>query len=603
MGGVSERWPVKIGDRRFVIDLGKLDRTRIGTAAQAQDIGAEASDRSISNDGIWKRTRSDFVEGAGQEWPDLSADESIDSNPLRFWWSRGLDVLTDPGKATALPGTTVQTTVGDGSTARAVTVGAYTYVASGVAVERSDASDLETWTACTGEPGAAITDMVSMGAQMYLCDGAGVSELTIGGTAWSSFSSEDTDYLVAGSGRLIGMHDNDIWEFTNAGAKLGAANIHSHFDTGFKWKGGVAAPNGVYVFGDGGGHSEIYLLVPVDATGTFAPPYPVGDLEGEIIRRVKFYAGVLIIATDKGIHLAQIGGSGFLVTGPLMEFGDVLDLHKAPSGQVYFAWSVFNDVDGAQLDSGVGRLSIDRFTSPLVPAYQSDIMAGTNGVVRCVGGQGSRILFGIDSAALDVYVADATGTVTWYLRPGRVTFASAERKAFTSYEIKTGDTAGTVTCVVTADGVDYTIPLDKTLQRIRRFVTTDEILAEEFDVLLTGTSFTGSFDRWTLRSLPVIRRTSAITLPVMLGSSVSDRGVVKDRRDPFDDWLYLDGLAESGELVPCELGAEKFVARVDDVALAQNASTQLVVDWTSKPNLDQWMDSTWLVRVLPNVDA
>ena len=88
MTTISDRWQVRIGDRRYVAELPLLDRQRIGSLLQATDASQEASDRSISNDGLWRRTRSNFEEGAGQEWVDLT-EESVDANPLRFHWSRG----------------------------------------------------------------------------------------------------------------------------------------------------------------------------------------------------------------------------------------------------------------------------------------------------------------------------------------------------------------------------------------------------------------------------------------------------------------------------------------------------------------------------------
>lgn len=602
MSTVSDRWQLKIGDRKYVTELGLVDRQRLGSLVQATDASAEPSDRSISNDGLWRRTRSNFEEGAGQEWVDLT-EESVDANPLRIHWSRGVDLLTDPGKATCLPGTTQQATVGNGNTGRAVQHLGYVYVASGTSVERSASGNLSSWSNCTGEPGGTITDMVRLGAGLYIADGNGVSVATAGGLAFSSFSTEDTDYMVAGSGRLLGMHDNDVWEFTNAGAKLGGGNIHSHFDSAFAWKGGVAAPNGVYIFGDAGDGSEIYLLAPTDATGEFAAPYPVGELESEVINSMVFYGGFIVLATSKGVRLAQIGGSGFLTYGPLIEIGDVLDLYKAPEGFVYFTWSVFNDVDGStQLDSGVGRLALDRFSQPLVPAYQSDIMAGGTGTVRCVSGLAGRVLFGVDDgAALDVYAADTSGVVTGYFRPGKIVYGSAEQKSLTSFEVKTSDLEGTVTVTITADGDTITLDGDETTRQ-RRFTPTEATAAEVFDPLVTLTSFTGDLERWTIRGLPLLRRASVWTFPVILAEKSSDHGHVIDRRNPLDEWRYLDNLAAGSELTEIEFGDYHFDGYVDDLLLAQNASSKMLNDWGFADG-DVFPEGTWLVRVIENADS
>lgn len=601
MSTISDRWPLKIDGRGYVTELGLVDRQRLGSLIQATDASQEPSDRSISNDGLWRRTRSNFEEGTGQEWVDLT-EESIDSNPLRFWWSRGVDVLTRPGVAFVLPGTTQQATVGNGDTGRAVQHLGYVYVASGAAVERSASGNLSSWSDCTGEPGGTITDMVRLGSAVYVCDGAGVSVASAGGLAFSSFSTEDTDYMVAGSGRLIGMHDNDVWEFTNAGAKLGGSDIHSHFDTAFAWKGGVAAPNGVYIFGDGGDGSEIYLLAPTDATGEFAAPYPVGELEDEVINRMEFYGGFIIMATSKGVRLAQIGGSGFLSYGPLIEIGDVLDLYKAPEGFVYFTWSVFNDVDGSQLDSGVGRLALDRFSQPLVPAYQSDIMAGSTGTVRCVSGLDGRVLFGVDDgSSLDVYVADTSGVTTGYLRPGKIVYGSAEIKSLTSFEVKTSDLVGTVAVTIDGDGETIDLDSDETTRQ-RRYAPVDSASAEVFDPLITLTSFTGDLERWTIRGLPLLRRASVWTFPVKLAEQTSGHGKVRDRLNPLSEFAFLNQLASDAVLVDVEFGDYQFTGYVDDVLLAQNASTRMLEDWGNADG-DIFPSGTWLIRVIENADS
>ena len=606
MTTISDRWQVRIGDRRYVAELPLLDRQRIGSLLQATDASQEASDRSISNDGLWRRTRSNFEEGAGQEWVDLT-EESVDANPLRFHWSRGVDVLSNPGSLSVLPDTSqvmalANATAGpDGWLLYHLD---YVYGASGSSVKRSGLNDIDSaWTACTGEGGVTITDMVALGDTIYIANGAEVRSVASGGTAFSVFSTELTDRLVAGSGRLLGMHDNDIWEFTNAGAKRGSANIHSHFDTAFAWKGGVAAPNGVYVFGDSGSTSEMYLLAVTDVAGEFAAPYPVGQLEDETINKMVFYGGFIILATSKGIRLAQIGGSGFLTYGPVIEIGDVEDLYKAPEGFVYFTWSNFADVDGVQVDAGVGRLALDRFTQPLVPAYQSDVMSGTTNSVRCVSGLNGRVVFGYDDGAsqLTVYAADASGVeATATFRPGKIVFGSAETKAFTEFEVKTSDLAGTVSVTLGADGTDYVLTGDETTRR-RSFTSPDNIVAEEYDPVVTLSSFTGSLDRWSLFSIPMLRRAKAWTLPLKIARRVSDHGKVVDFRNPLDEIEYLDGLVDTGELVTVEVGSYTFQARVDDVYLSQNASQQLVGDWTSVDQ-DEFFDSTWLVRVIENAN-
>ena len=69
------------------------------------------------------------------------------------------------------------------------------------------------------------------------------------------------------------------------------------------------------------------------------------------------------------------------------------------------------------------------------------------------------------------------------------------------------------------------------------------------------------------------------TFPVILAEKSSDHGHVIDRRNPLDEWHYLDALAAGSELVDIEFGDYEFTGYVDDLLLAQNASTKMLNDW------------------------
>ena len=49
-------------------------------------------------------------------------------------------------------------------------------------------------------------------------------------------------------------------------------DVFTHFNTDFQWKEIVSAPNGIYVWGQTGIKSEVYL-VRVGETGSLATPF------------------------------------------------------------------------------------------------------------------------------------------------------------------------------------------------------------------------------------------------------------------------------------------------------------------------------------------
>ena len=83
--------PITIDTLKYVGELSQWSWSPIAAVRQAQDTSAEPGERSLNQVGIWKRTRRDFILGAGQEHGDED-DESLD---LRYWTSIGLDPWDD----------------------------------------------------------------------------------------------------------------------------------------------------------------------------------------------------------------------------------------------------------------------------------------------------------------------------------------------------------------------------------------------------------------------------------------------------------------------------------------------------------------------------
>jgi len=79
------RLPVKIKNRRYLVDLGGLRWGGVDSSREMVDQGAESGENSLSQTGHWKRTHDDWRGGAGQRFFDRD-----DSSRDRYWDSKGV---------------------------------------------------------------------------------------------------------------------------------------------------------------------------------------------------------------------------------------------------------------------------------------------------------------------------------------------------------------------------------------------------------------------------------------------------------------------------------------------------------------------------------
>lgn len=585
-----DRLPVQIGARKYAAEIPAIEFLPHGDIANVFDDQAEPSERSLENRGIWKRTQEDWSLGAGQRYFDLRSDLDP-SKRERFRWSRGLDLFSERRTCKLLNSVTLQATIGNGDTGKSAVVNGYMYIASGVTVQRSDQNDLTTWTNCTGESGTDITDMLTYGGTIYICDGASVLELdgATGALAFASFSTIDTDYMIAGAGRHFGMELNGFWEFAAAGAKRNGVNIHDHFDTNFVWRGGIVAPNGVYIFGDATDVSEVYFMTASDATGDIANPTPVlSDIPpGEFIRSMHQYAGTMILCTSRGVRLAPVLTGGVLSMGPLIPLGDVLDMATGFGERGELAICGYSDMldsSGVADDSGVAFIKLDKFADDLLPSWSSGYAIGVGGLTtRFVEYFDGVCVFGSDNTtSLSIVVQDTDTLVeSGELRVGGITFGVAEQVALSSVELDTdplpvGASIEPVLHHRVESSNAETLEIHSSAKKsnyIDRI--TQELVLEEPELKLTlnrgtTTSEGPSLRRWTLRVIPMIRHSEVITIPIMLADTVSDGDEGHDIRhkDVLEELLYLRDLKHSNSIIECGIADFKFLGRIRAVMVA-----------------------------------
>ena len=589
--------PILIGNRRYTADLRGFGWEPVPSVKSQQDQSREPDDGSLSASTIWKRNQSDFIQGAGQEY----FDQEQESDRRRFRTSKGIDVWARR-QLTLLPDTAeIGTGYASSSTGSSVVAAGWAYIASGSNIMRYDGT---TVTNCTGESGTHKS-MVVVGNHVYASGTAALRRTTVGGTAFTAFGTTTPDVLGTAGGRLVGADGALLYEILNDGTKT---DIYTHFSSaGFNWTKIIGAPNGIYCFGDDSGRSIGYLLTVVDATGELAPPYPVIQMpSGEFIRDVLFFGGVLVLATNLGVRLATINGSGFLTAGPLITIGNVGCL-CTDGRDVWFGWSNY---DGTS--TGLGRLRPERFNETLVPAYASDLMATDQGNVLTCGSLNGKRFFTVNSTSgseARIYGTSNNKVASGTFRSGIVTYGTPELKAVHSIEgswdaLPAGasvslDVAATKGGAAETGGVTNTTTSSKS----ERGELTTTLSTEEAEVIITLTRATSStvapiLRRWTLRALITPFRTRRIILAIYLRTQIEHivQGVsVGEDLNVLDEFEYLNGLMESRTPVTVTIGSRSEEMLVDSVRVGPDVQGVGVIGWTDDQG---WVEGTWAVELV-----
>lgn len=581
---------VKIGDKGFSTNPEGIDWQTVNVGRQSVDQGAGPGESALSNEVIWRRSRDDGIEGAGQEYADLLNNET---SILRFNESFAIDPWTRR-QFTLLNTTHVSLASGNGNV-RMVTATQsgvpYVFLIDGTHVKRcvDPFAVSPTWTTLTGGGGVAYRDITTDGTRVWACDGVNVYKVD-SGTVLSLFSATATSAIGYVSGRLLGIQANALFELDSVGAVI---PVFTHTSAQFDWDGICHAPNGVYFWGHCGDKSEVYAITAVEASGALDIPVSACTLpDGEILNIMCFYLGVFILGTTRGIRLAVLSGGGFLSFGPVITEPGSVHCLEPQGDDVWFGTSGFAAVNGLGPYAGLGRIHLDRFTADLVPAFAPDLTTAVSGAPTSVVTFNNKRLFAVQAAG--VYAQSAPFEGHGVLDLGFFTFGIPEPKMIDSLSVWTDALpAGTsILAQVFADDEAITPVVAGTYNTTgaltATFKATTQTAAERYHVLIhlfsdTLDTLTPTLRRVTLRVVPRPFVPQQIVLPIILNDTVRDQLGVDYGMSVFEDWSYLNNLVETQARTTLQLG--KFTAPVRLDSLQVPASGPYTAKW-----VDGWDD-------------
>jgi hypothetical protein len=327
-----------------------------------------------------------------------------------------------------------------------------------------------------------------------------------------------------------------VYEFSSSASALPTA-VYTHGDQDHIFTSITASGSAIYVAGYSGIQSNIYKftlstagVMPTLTSAITAAEMPVG----EVIYKIYYYLGYMIIGTNKGIRVATVDADGSITYGPLIVHSEqpVYDFAARDN----FIWAATN-VNGKP---GVTRIDLSTEIEPLRFAYANDLYYNEDQnryTTSCAFIAGTeRLSFTTNNNGTDgtVYIEDAsTLTATGYLTTGFIRYATIEKKYFKlikpriatpmagSIVVSTKTINGTINSIITIDAATPAINTDLTTN----ISTPQEELAFKFTFNRdTTTTSTGpELDGYQVKSLPAVNRARQLTIPLLDFDFESDR--------------------------------------------------------------------------------
>ncbi len=369
--------------------------------------------------------------------------------------------------------------------------------------------------------------------------------------------------------RLVICADNKVYECAPTAASTPTL-LYTNPATSFVYTSITASGPAIYIAGYNGSHSHIekYTLsnagvMPTLTSAIVAAQMPVG----EIIHKIYYYLGYMVIGTNKGVRVATVSDQdGSVSYGPLIveTTQPVYDF----AGRDRFIWAT-TSVAG---EPGLTRIDLGNELEPLRFAYANDIYYdGITGHVTtavCFDGNTDptttdRLMFTTayaSAASGAIYVEDATTLrSSGYLTTGYIRFGTLEPKNYKRLFGRGDFTYGSMTLeTVDKDGTEYDhIQYDASITPIEvttsNPATAQEYVAYKFILYrdATTSSLGPIFKGYQAKATIATPRQRVIQFPVYCFDVETDRfnTVVGYEGRAFERIQRLEDIEESGDVL------------------------------------------------------
>lgn len=603
---VPSRYPVAIAGRPYLIDVREYRRRTIPALREAQDTTAEPGEQSLNNQAAWSRFQIDWRDGAGQRLYDAEG-----SNRARFFSSDEIDCFSNRNQVTLCPRMLGDTPISGTQLDYANILFANSGIGliTGTPAPSGNVSNAARYNTTIPNGSLALSAPAPITVFdatpspdrtiFYLATGDGLythdpnfAPITRAASAVGSASGQ-LQRILNVNGRLVGVRVNGSVTTMVEVATTGAETTFHTFPTGYPNVAGVGlklidGSKWFYLLCGGTARPTTVWGFTANNTGGFTAPFQAMQLPtNEDATDAIFYAGFLIIASNRGVRLCTQGSDGTFTYGPLNE-----SLRGPLCGDGRFVYCTLAPSLTSNIIA-VARMDLARFTEPLVPAWACDAVTtvdmGTTGLIfptaiaRDRSGRTFLVITNDLASQGIVWQTPNNFGLAYELAPsgtfdtGLISFGTIETKAmldvtFRHEPLPAG--ASVVVETLTEDGLPIggvtsnvagsTGPASALSLNGARY----ERIRLRFTLNRGSVNTTGpTLTRWQLRGVVAPRRSDVIEVPIVAAGRLSVGGGdgTYEAMDVIAEYRALVAIAESGQVVNYQEGASVYSARIEAV--------------------------------------
>jgi len=366
--------------------------------------------------------------------------------------------------------------------------------------------------------------------------------------------------------RIVLCVNNEVYEFpTNTDAFADGNLVYTNPNTNYHYTSIAASGPAIYTAGHSGIYSTIqkYTLNTNGAMPTLTSAVVAAELPaGEIIEKIYYYLGYMMIGTNKGIRVATVNDQdGSITYGPLIveTIQPVYDF----AARDKFIWATTGI---GSTDAGLIRIDLGEELEPLRFAYANDLQASQTAIHFTTAvaflGTTNRLAFCTAFEVTDgaIYLESATNLVpTGYLTTGNIRYGTLEPKNFKRLLARGDYTFGSMTLsTVDANGNEYDhISYDSSVPPVEvttsNPATAQEYVAYKFIMYRDGTDSSKgpNFKGYQAKATIATPRQRLISYFVYCFDEETDKNNSRTGYSgrAYDRILALESIEEDGDIV------------------------------------------------------
>jgi hypothetical protein len=366
--------------------------------------------------------------------------------------------------------------------------------------------------------------------------------------------------------RIVLCVNNEVYEFpTNTDAFADGNLVYTNPNTNYHYTSIAASGPAIYTAGHSGIYSTIqkYTLNTNGAMPTLNSAVVAAELPaGEIIEKIYYYLGYMMIGTNKGIRVATVNDQdGSITYGPLIveTIQPVYDF----ASRDRFVWATTGI---GTLDAGLIRIDLSVEIESLRFAYANDLQASQTAIHFTTAvaflGTTNRLAFCTAFEVTDgaIYLESATNLVpTGYLTTGNIRYGTLEPKNFKRLLARGDYTFGSMTLnTVDSNGNEYDhISYDSSVRPVEvttsNPATAQEYVAYKFVMYRDGTDSSKgpNFKGYQAKATIATPRQRLISHYVYCFDEETDKNNSRTGYSgrAYDRILALESIEEDGDIV------------------------------------------------------